>query len=96
MNSLAPLRREAPEGIVQELLTFLIESGATTPAAVERARRAAELSDARVDQVLTKLGLVKEDDIAHGWSKLFRMQVFDTANPPAGRHVRTAVAALHT
>jgi general secretion pathway protein E len=83
MNSLAPLRREAPENIVQELLTLLVESGATTTAAVERARRAAELSDARIDQVLTKLGLVKEDDIARGWSKLLRMPVFDTANLPA-------------
>jgi general secretion pathway protein E len=84
MNALAPLRRDASESIVRDLLALLVEAGATTAAAVERARRAAELSEARIDQVLTKLGLVKEEEIAGGWSKLLQIPIFDAAALPSG------------
>ena len=84
VNALAPIRRDASESIVRDLLTLLVEAGATTAAAIERARRAAELSEARIDQVLTKLGLVKEEEIAGGWSKLLQMPIFDAADLPSG------------
>jgi general secretion pathway protein E len=83
MSVLVPLRHDAPESIVQDLLTLLVESGATTAAAVERARSAAKLSEARIDQVLTKLGLVKEEEIAGGWSRLLQIPVFDAADFPS-------------
>jgi general secretion pathway protein E len=67
------------EGAVQNLLAILIASAATTTDALERARRAAALSGERVDQVLTKLGLVKEDDVARAWSQLLHIPFIDTA-----------------
>ena len=69
MTMLVPTVEEQP-ALVEGLLQDLIASGATTPSAVERARRAAELYHARADKVLTKLGLVKEDEIARAWSRL--------------------------
>jgi general secretion pathway protein E len=82
MTMLVPTVDEQP-ALVEGLLQDLIASGATTPSAVERARRAAELYDARADKVLTKLGLVKEDEIARAWSRLLQIPFVEPQEFPA-------------
>jgi general secretion pathway protein E len=82
VNALATISRDAVPDTVQALLDGLVQSGATTTVAVERAFRASELSDARVDQVLTKLGLVKEDQIALAWSNLLQIPFLEASDFP--------------
>ena len=60
MSGLADHSAVSPTPSVDALISRLIDTSALTDSALERARRAADLSHDRVDRVLLKLGLVDE------------------------------------
>jgi general secretion pathway protein E len=62
---------EAAKAFDQSLGEFLVRRGRLDAAGLERARRLSESQDERVDRVLTKLGLVSEQDMAEALAAEF-------------------------
>jgi general secretion pathway protein E len=63
--------RDSLGGVIARLL----DARAVSAAAVERAKRAAELSGDRADQVLLKLGLVEEQALTAAWSSVLDLPI---------------------
>lgn len=58
---------------VEDLAELLVAHGRCDPRSVERARRAAEQSGGRLDQILLQLGLVSERDMAQSYADLLHI-----------------------
>ncbi|MBB2173477.1 GspE/PulE family protein [Gluconacetobacter asukensis] len=58
---------------VEDLAELLVARGRCDPRAVERARRAAEQSGGRLDQILLQLGLVSEREMAQSYADLLHI-----------------------
>ncbi|MBO1325123.1 Flp pilus assembly complex ATPase component TadA [Acetobacter sp. TBRC 12305] len=67
---------------VEELAALLVAQGRCEPRAIERARRAAEQSGRRLDQILLQLGLVSERDMAHAYADLLGIPLATPADYP--------------
>lgn len=72
----------AAQEIVAGLGAFLVEKEIVDPVAVDRAQRAAVTTGERLDQALTKLGLVSEADLAAGLSKYLSIPLVTPADLP--------------
>jgi general secretion pathway protein E len=79
----APLAHDvhAPD-FAQDFASFLAGEGIVERSALDRARRASHTTGERFDQVLTKLGLVSEGDLAAGLSKYLSMPLATPALVP--------------
>lgn len=79
--------RSAEDGAIQvsiaSVITRLIDAHAVTTAAVERAKRAADASNDRLDQVLLKLGLVDEHALTSAWSAVLDLPMIAAGDFPA-------------
>jgi general secretion pathway protein E len=80
----APVARDvhAP-AFAQDFGAFLAEESILERSVLERARRAAHTTGERFDQVLTKLGLVSDGDLAVGLSKYLSIPLATPALVPA-------------
>jgi general secretion pathway protein E len=80
----APVARDvqAPD-FAQDFGAFLAEESIVERSALDRARRASHTTGERFDQVLTKLGLVSEGDLAVGLSKYLSIPLATPALVPA-------------
>lgn len=58
---------------VEDLAELLVARGRCDPRSVERARRAAEQSGGRLDQILLQLGLVSEREMAQSYADLLHI-----------------------
>jgi general secretion pathway protein E len=67
---------------LEALLTHLAATHGVTVPAIDRARRAAEASNERIDRVLLKLGLVEEGALAKAWSTLLQAPLLASADFP--------------
>src|SRR5580704_18990545 len=56
-------------GFAESFGVFLVQDGAIDSLVLDRAHRATQATTERFDQVLTKLGLLSETDLAVGYSK---------------------------
>ncbi len=72
----------APD-FAQDFGSFLAEEGIVERSALDRARRASHTTGERFDQVLTKLGLVSDGDLAVGLSKYLSIPLATPALVPA-------------
>lgn len=89
-----PLARAAPTdvapvdasecGFAESFGSFLVQEGAIDPLVLDRAQRATRASAERFDQVLTKLGLLSETDLAVAYSKYLSVPVVLPIEIPAG------------
>src|SRR5262249_56155502 len=70
-------------GFAQDFGAFLAEEAIVEQPVLERARRAAHTTGERFDQVLTKLGLLSEGDLAVSLSKYLSIPVATPALVPA-------------
>jgi len=66
-----------------EFGSFLLDANLLDVASVERARRAAEATGDRFDQVLTKLGLMSDANLAAGLAKYLDLPVFSPRDLPS-------------
>jgi general secretion pathway protein E len=65
--------------------TFLLNSGFLDRASMERAQRASSMAGDRFDQVLTKLGLLSEGDLAASLGKYLNLPHFSLGSEPPQR-----------
>jgi general secretion pathway protein E len=78
----APLDSDEP-GFAESFGTFLVEDGAIDRLVLDRAYRATQATAERFDQVLTKLGLLSETDLARAYSKYLSIPIaLPTEIPP--------------
>src|SRR5580704_6527029 len=70
-------------GFAESFGTFLVQDGAIDSLVLDRAHRATQATSERFDQVLTKLGLLSETDLAVEYSKYLSIPlVLPTEIPP--------------
>ncbi|GAA4490013.1 GspE/PulE family protein [Gluconacetobacter tumulicola] len=67
---------------VEDLAELLVARGRCDPRAVERARRAAEQSGGRLDQILLQLGLVSEREMAQSYADLLHIPLIAPEHYP--------------
>src|SRR5947209_5160957 len=69
----------------EEFGQFLVAGGVIDSLVLERARSAADKSDERLDRVLTKLGLVPEENLAGALSSFLSLPLARPNDVPAER-----------
>ncbi|MGN8119800.1 GspE/PulE family protein [Labrys sp. 22185] len=87
---------------LDRLVDFWLSKGALQPDNLERGRSAARASGERIDRVLSKLGLIADQDYAQGWAEILDLDVAsDFPDPPylipqlpIGFLVRAAIVPL--
>src|SRR5260370_7821409 len=77
----SPSNRDAGE-LVAKLGASLVDSGAIDRRTLDRARRVAAETGARLDQVLTQLGLVSDRGLAEALAQLIAAPLVGTADYP--------------
>ncbi len=80
-------------GFAQDFGAFLAERAILEPSVLERARRAAHTTGERFDNVLTKLGLVSEGDLAVSLSKYLSIPLATPTLVPAAPVLADRVSA---
>jgi general secretion pathway protein E len=96
------------EAVLERVLEALLAVGALTRQALERGRRAADLSGARVDRALNRLGLVSDNALVAAWQSVSGIALAQQSDFPAEalltdvlapsflRHVRCVPLAVET
>jgi len=79
----AELPRPKDAGFAQAFSDLLIEKDLVDPAAIGRARRAAEAAGERFDHVLVKLGLISEADLCLAYATYCGLPLIEPADIPA-------------
>jgi general secretion pathway protein E len=83
MNAISALHQSADQqSAIEALIEHLLATSAVTRPALDRARRAADASKERVDEVLSKLGLVEERALAGAWASVLALPVVVPADFP--------------
>jgi general secretion pathway protein E len=77
------LPRPKDAGFAQAFSDLLIEKDLVDPAAIGRARRAAEAAAERFDHVLVKLGLISEADLCLAYATYCGLALIEPADIPA-------------
>ena len=71
-----------PDVLAERLGALLVERGKLAPAGLDRARRAQAESGGRLDQILTRLGLVADRDLIEALAALLQLPISTAADFP--------------
>ena len=89
----AALSETTSKDVVDRLGPRLIENGILDPAALERAVRLEAESQERLDQVLVKLALVSERDLAHAFSTIMDLPLAKADDYPAAPLLQDTISS---
>jgi general secretion pathway protein E len=88
----APVDASEP-GFAESFGAFLVQDGAVDRLILDRAHRATQATAERLDEVLTKLGLLSEADLALAYSKYLSIPIARPDEIPPGRVIGDALSA---